>query len=118
MQYRLSREIFSRGAPPPGRNASTSANLAKGPPDALKGPMQRTIECAIFQNPSEMAEAIEVLLRHGFGSGRLSMLLFPARAATGASIGRSRVRWPLSVRALALPGVGPLVAAGPIAESL
>ncbi len=83
--------------------------------------MQREIECAIFQDSREMSEAIEVLSRQGFDPASLSIILFPAApagAATGVSAGRRRVRWPLSVRALALPGVGPLIAAGPIARSL
>src|ERR1700734_106254 len=36
----------------------------------------------------------------------------------GTSIGQNQIPWPLRVRVLALPGVGPLITAGPIAESL
>jgi hypothetical protein len=90
--------------------------------------MRRAIVCAVFQNSCDMEEAVEVLLRQGFGAASLSIMLFPAAdpgsetktnpaaAWAGASRGHSQARWPSGVRALALPGVGPLIAAGPIAD--
>ena len=69
----------------------------------------------------DIQSAVNSLRRHGFRGTHLSLLLFPATytgmlesTSSSASVTNGAVRkWRVNIEALAIPGVGPLIAVGP-----
>ena len=98
---------------------------------------KNTAVFGIFQNRVAVEEAVENLRRAGFRSTDISVLLpenqgtkdfahekatkAPEGTATGATTGAvigGGLGWLAGIGALAIPGVGPLIAAGPIVAAL
>lgn len=94
--------------------------------------MPRTI-VGLFRDPAEADAALKTLERHGFTSEQVSILAYDgsgefsglaareresgAKIGTGAAIGGAAGLM-LGVAALAIPGIGPVLAAGPLAAAL
>jgi hypothetical protein len=98
--------------------------------------MQRSIHCTV-QNRSEASNLVDSLKNAGFSNNDISVLMSdkqgtrefadseetkaPEGAATGAGTGAvlgGALGWLTGVGALAIPGVGALIAAGPIMATL
>lgn len=97
----------------------------------------KTATFGIFHSRVSVDSAVESLRRAGFSMSDVSVLMSdktstqefahekhtkaPEGAATGASTGAvlgGALGWAVGIGALAIPGVGPLVAAGPIMAAL
>lgn len=91
----------------------------------------------IYKTRLECEEGVETLRRHGFRAEDISVLFpdnvgskdlnvsksskAPEGAATGGGVGATAggiLGWLVGVGSLAIPGVGPLIAAGPIMAAL
>jgi hypothetical protein len=90
----------------------------------------------LFRTRSEAQQALETLRLAGFDPQRMSVIAsptsagemardteadVPASAAGGASLGAilgGATGWLVGIGTLAIPGIGPVVAAGPIAAAL
>jgi hypothetical protein len=98
---------------------------------------KNTAVMAIFQNETAVTYAVDQLRAHGFRSTDVSVLLAdnqgtkdfahkkdtkaPEGATTGGTTGAAVggiLGWLAGVGALAIPGLGPLIAAGPIVAAL
>jgi len=98
---------------------------------------KNTAVMAIFQDETAVEHAIDQLRNHGFRSTDVSVLLAdnkgtkdfahkkdtkaPEGATTGGTSGAAVggiLGWLAGIGALAIPGVGPLIAAGPIVAAL
>jgi hypothetical protein len=79
--------------------------------------MSRTAVYGILHNRNHLEALVDSLCQVGFRNKDISLLLAPI-ANEEAAASRSRAsKWPVGVTALASPGVGPLIGAGPIMHS-
>jgi hypothetical protein len=73
----------------------------------------------IYKNEGQAGRAVDALRESGFGSGDISVLMpmSPEGAVAGASSGAllgGALGWLAAAGTLAIPGVGPFIAAGPL----
>jgi hypothetical protein len=79
--------------------------------------MSRSAVYGILQDPSHVEGLVDSLRQEGFGSRDISLLLAPIVNVGPLFREIARSVWPVGIRALAFPGVGPLIGAGPIMNS-
>ena len=76
--------------------------------------MSLTAVYGILRDPSHVEGLVDSLRQQGYRSRDISLLLAPVVNLGPVFREIARSVWPVGIRALAFPGVGPLIGAGPI----